>query len=184
MIFKLCFSIRCNNIDTNKIERGGFNMNTTINKDKITFLSKKGMKELKRSIIQLENDKQKVLQSIRELDKTQGRDEKLSRIEKLADLDIISSDLEDKRLVLSNSKLIPSKRTHLQVAIGSVVDLIDKRGHLFRYKIVDSIEANPSDGRISTLSPIGQSLLGRNVKDVIEWGKGSKINHLYLIRIT
>ena len=94
------------------------------------------------------------------------------------------SDLEDKRLILSNSKLIPSKRTHLQVAIGSVVDLIDKSGHLFRYKIVDSIEANPSDGRISTLSPIGQSLLGRNVKDVIEWGKGSKINHLYLIRIT
>ncbi len=159
-------------------------MNTTISKDKITYLSKKGMKELKKSIIQLENDKQKVLQSIREIDKSQGRDEKLIRIEKLADLDVISSELDDKKLILSNSKLIPSKRTNLRVVIGSVVDLIDKSGHLFRYKIVDSVEANPSDGRISTLSPIGQSLLGRNVRDEIEWGKGSKTNHLYLVRIT
>lgn len=159
-------------------------MKTTISKDKITLLSKKGMKELKKSIIQLENDKQKVLQSLRELDKTLGHDERLSRIEMLADLDIIESKLDDKNLILSTSKLLPTKRSHLQVVIGSVVDLIDKRGHFFRFKIVNSIEADPSDGRISTLSPLGQNLIGKTVKDTVKWGKGNSSNCYQLVRIT
>ena len=159
-------------------------MNTTITKDKITLLSKKGMKELKKSIIQLETDKQKVLQSIRELDKTLGRDETLSRIEKLAELDIIESAIDDKKLILSTSELLPAKRTHLQVAIGSVVDLIDKHGHFFRFTIVDSIEADPSDGRISTLSPLGRNLVGRTVRDIVDWGSRRESNYCQLVRIT
>ena len=159
-------------------------MNTTISKDKITLLSKKGMKELKKNIIQLENDKQNVLQSLRELDKTMGRDERLSRIEALADLDIIESKLDDKKMILSTSKLLPTKRTHFQVAIGSVVDLIDRRGHFFRFKIVNSVEADPSDGRISTLSPLGQNLLGKTVKDTVRWGSGNTTNYYQLVRIT
>ncbi len=159
-------------------------MNTTISKDKITLLSKKGMKELKKSIIQLESDKQKVLQSIREIDKTQGREERLNRIEMLAELDIIESKLDDKNLILTTSKLLPAKRTHLQVAIGSVVDLIDKRGHFFRFKIVNSVEANPSDGRISTLSPLGQNLIGKTVKDTVKWNIGNNSNCYQLVRIT
>lgn len=159
-------------------------MNTTISKDKITLLSKKGMKELKKEIVLLENDKQKVLKSIRELDKTQGRDERLSRIERLAELDIIDSKIDDKKLVLSTSKLLPKKRSQLQVAIGSVVDLIDKHGHFFRFKLVDSIEADPSDGRISTLSPLGQNLIGKSLQDTVEWGKGNRINRFQLVRIT
>ena len=159
-------------------------MNTTISKDKITLLTKKGMKELKKSIVQLENDKQKVLQSLREQDKTFGRDERLSRIEMLAELDIIESKLDDKKLILSSSKLLPTKRTHLQVVIGSVVDLIDKRGHFFRFKIVNSVEANPSDGRISTLSPLGQNLIGKTVKETVKWGNGNTANCYQLVRIT
>ena len=159
-------------------------MNTTISKDKITFLSKKGMKELKKEIIQLENDIQKTLRSLRELDKTLGRDERLSRIEMLANLDITESRIADKKLILSTAKLIPKKKTHLQVAIGSVVDLIDKRGHFFRFTIVNSIEANPSDGRISTLSPLGQNLLGKAVKDTVKFGDGNRMNCFELVRIT
>jgi transcription elongation factor GreA len=159
-------------------------MNTTISKDKITLLSKKGMKELKREIVLLENDKQKVLKSIRELDKTMGRDERLSRIEMLAELDIIDSKIEDKKLVLSTSKLLPKKRSQLRVAIGSVVDLIDKHGHFFRFKLVDSIEADPSDGRISTLSPLGQNLIGKSLKDTVEWGSGNRLSSFQLVRIT
>ena len=159
-------------------------MNTTISKDKITLLSKKGMQELKKEIVLLENDKQKVLKSIRELDKTQERDERLSRIERLAELDIIDSKIDDKKLVLSTSKLLPKKRSQLQVAIGSVVDLIDKHGHFFRFKLVDSIEADPSDGRISTLSPLGQNLIGKSLQDTVEWGNGNRLNRYQLVRIT
>jgi transcription elongation factor GreA len=147
-------------------------MKTTLNEEQITFLSKKGMKELKKEIAQLECDKKKVLRSLRDLDKTFGHDERLSRIEALAELDIIDSKLEDKRLILSTSKLLPRKRSQLRVAIGSVVDLIDKHGRFFRFTLVNSVEANPSDGRISTLSPLGRTLIGKTVKDTVRWGAG------------
>jgi transcription elongation factor GreA len=157
-------------------------MKTTIT-DKTILLSKKGMKELKRTIIQLEHDKQKALQELRELDKTLGRDERLDRIEKLSNLENIDSELIDKKLIMSTAKLLPSKRARLRVAIGSVVDLIDKQGRLLRFTIVDSIEANPSDGRISTLSPLGRNLIGRTIKDIIEWGNGKRPNYFQLVRI-
>lgn len=142
------------------------------------------MKELKKDIKQLENDKQGVLQSLRELDKTLGRDERLNRIEMLAELDIIESKIDDKKLILSTSRLLPTKRTHLQVVIGSVVDLIDKHGHFFRFTIVNSVEADPSDGRISTLSPLGQNLIGKTLSDTVEWGSSKGKNSFQLVRIT
>ena len=157
-------------------------MNTTIT-DRTILLSKKGIKELKKSIQQLDHDRKKAMQSLREIDKSFGRDERLNRIDKLSILEGIESELADKRLALKNARLLPAKRTRLQVAIGSVVDLIDKSGHLFRYTIVDSIEANPSDGRISTDSPLGQSLIGRTVRDIIEWRNGKYFNQFQLVRI-
>jgi len=157
-------------------------MNTTIT-DRTILLSKKGMKELKKSIHQLDHDRKKALQSLREIDKSFVRDERLNRIDKLSILEGIESELADKQLALKNARLLPAKRTRLQVAIGSVVDLIDKSGHLFRYTIVDSIEANPSDGRISTDSPLGQSLIGRTVRDIIEWRNGKYFNQFQLVRI-
>lgn len=157
-------------------------MNTTMT-DKTTLLSKKGMKEIKKEIIQLEHDRQKTLQSLREIDKTSGRDEHLSRIDKVYNLEVIEDELVDKKLILSTAKLLPSNRNRLQVAIGSVVDLIDKQGQLFRFKIVDSVEANPSDGRISTISPLGQNLIGKTIQDIIEWHNGLKTNRLLLVRI-
>lgn len=72
----------------------------------------------------------------------------------------------------------------MKVAIGSVVDLIDQKGHLVRYTLVESIEANPSDGRISAASPLGQTLLGKTVKDIVEWGNGLNHNSLRLVKIT
>jgi transcription elongation factor GreA len=158
-------------------------MNTTIT-DKTIFLSKKGIKELKKAVIQLERDKQKTLQSLRELDKISNRDTNINRIDKLSIIEGIEAELAEKKMILSTAQLIPAKRTRLQVAIGSVVDLIDKHGHIFRFTIVDSIEANPSDGRISTLSPLGQSLIGKTIKDTVEWNNGTKANHFKLVRIT
>lgn len=157
-------------------------MNTTAT-HKTILLTKRGMKELKRSIATLEHDRQKAIQDLHELDKTSDRDGRLQHIEKLAQLDVIESQLQDKQLTLKNAKLIASKRARMQVAIGSVVDLIDQQGRLFRYMLVDSVEANPSDGRISIASPLGQNLLGKTVRDVVEWTAGLQPKQLQLVRI-
>lgn len=157
-------------------------MKTTIT-DKAILLTKKGMRELKRLINQLEHDKKKALQLLREVDRTTSRDERLVRIERLSALESIDSELAEKKSQLASAKLISGKRSHLRVAIGSVVDLIDKHGHLFRFKIVDSIEADPSDGRISTESPLGRNLIGKTVQDTISWSRGNYFNQFQLVRI-
>lgn len=160
------------------------NMTTTLeNKESTILLSKKGMKELKKTISQLEHDRQQLIRVLHDLNKTTHHDDRLQRIERLAELDNIESDLSEKRHILSVAKLIPTRRARLKVAIGSVVDLIDHQGRLFRYTLVDSVEANPSDGRISVASPLGQSLVGKTVKDIVEWSNALGTQSLRLVRI-
>lgn len=154
-------------------------MNTTAD----IFLSKKGMKELKKQIAHFERDLKEAIVSLRDIDKTEGHDERLARIEKLAYIDVIESQLSDKKMALSSAKLLPRKRDAFKVAIGSVVDLIDTSGRIVRYTLVDSLEANPSDGRISIKSPLGQNLLGRQIQDIVEWSAGFRTNQLRLVSI-
>jgi transcription elongation factor GreA len=159
-------------------------MNTSISTEKTPILlSKKGMKELRKSLTQLEHDRTALIKGLRELDKTTGHDERLERIERLAQLESVESELRDKQRVIANSKLLPSKRARMKVAIGSVVDLIDQQGRLVRYTLVDTIEANPSDGRISVLSPLGKNLVGKTVKDIVHWGNGLRANTVQLVSI-
>jgi len=160
-------------------------MNTTITtSEKTVLLSKKGMKELKKTITQLEHDRTAVIRGLHDIDKTNGHDDRLDRIERLARLESVEAELAEKRQTISEAKLLPSKRARMKVAIGSVVDLIDQQGRLFRYTLVDTIEANPSDGRISVLSPLGRSLVGKTVKDIVEWSSGTHSNTFRLARIS
>jgi len=151
---------------------------------KTILLSKRGMKELKKAVAKLERKQQQIIAELRELDKTETHDQRLARIEKLAELEIVESQLADKQMYLMNAQLFPRKRDALRVALGSVVELIDTNGRLVRYQLVDSIEANPSDGRISANSPLGKTLLGRTIEETIKWGSGLGTNQLKLVRIS
>jgi transcription elongation GreA/GreB family factor len=154
------------------------NTSTTI------YLSKQGIKDLRKKVSQLEHDQSKVMKELRDLDKSDKREERMALIEKLATLETIESDLQEKKQLLSEAKQLPRKRDAVKVVLGSVVELIDQQGRLLRYTIVDSVEANPSDGRISILSPLGQSLIGKTAKDTIEWTtKRFQTNKLELVRI-
>lgn len=156
--------------------------NTTTYEQPI-MLSKKGMKEIKKAILQLEHDRTGLIKGLRELDRTTSHDDRLDRIERLARLEATEAELHEKKQTLANAKLLPTKRARAKVALGSVVDLIDQQGRLFQYTIVDTIEANPSDGRISIVSPLGQNLVGKTAKEVIQWGNGLRSNTLQLVNI-
>lgn len=155
-------------------------MNTT---ERI-YLSKKGMKELKKAVSQLERDQHKVILELHEQDKTDSHDERFARVEKLAQLDAIESELADKKILLASAHLFPRKRDAIYVALGSVVELIDQSGRSVVYTIVDSIEANPSDGRISFKSPLGQNLIGKTITDTINWGNDMRKSQFKLVRIS
>ncbi|MCB9819948.1 GreA/GreB family elongation factor [Candidatus Nomurabacteria bacterium] len=154
------------------------------NKSTVVLLSKKGMKELKKSISKLERAQTKTLQQLHELEKGDSHEERLARVEKLAEIEIIETDLADKRRTLKSARLYPRKRDALKVALGSVVDLIDTQGKIVRYTIVESIEANPSDGRISSESPLGKTLMGRTISETIQWGSRLGTRQMQLVSIS
>jgi transcription elongation factor GreA len=161
-------------------------MNThvfTTTNEQPTLLSKKGMKELKKRITQLEHDQTVLIRSLHEMERTNTHDERLERIERLAQLESIESELFDKKSILEHAKLLPTRRARMKVALGSVVDLIDQQGKLMRFTLVDSIEANPSDGRISVASPLGSQLVGKSVTDTVEWDAKMKHQRMQLVNI-
>ena len=54
------------------------------------------------------------------------------------------------------------------VRIGSKVTVVNEKGRKGKYIIIGSTEADPAQGRISNVSPIGKALLGKRVGDVTE----------------
>lgn len=150
---------------------------------KMIYLSSRGMKELKKQIATLEKDREATLSSLRDIDKTESHDERLARVEKLASLEVIDNELASKKNSLAHAKPLPRKRDALKVALGSIVELLDTNGRVIKYTLVDSLEANPSDGRISILSPLGQNLVGKQIRDVVEWTAGMGRKQLQLVAI-
>lgn len=147
------------------------------------LLSKKGMHNLKRQIKRLEHELSIAQADLRGLEKSKSHEERLERTEKLAAIDAITTELNDKKFILSRAKLLPRRRDSIKVMIGSVVELIDSQGRKFRYMLVDSLEANPSAGRISIKSPLGQKLLGKQLQDIVQWTAGLGTNQLQLVNI-
>ena len=62
-----------------------------------------------------------------------------------------------------------SKLPHDRIAYGSTVMLFDiEKGEKVTYKLVTSEESDPDNGSISTVSPIGQALMGKEEGDEIK----------------
>lgn len=53
------------------------------------------------------------------------------------------------------------------VSLGCTI-IVDDDGERKQYSIVGVYEANPAEGKISTISPLGKSLLGKKVGDTVE----------------
>ena len=54
------------------------------------------------------------------------------------------------------------------IEVGATVTVQNQDGQTFQYTITGSAEADPAQGKISNVSPIGKSLLGKRVNDVTE----------------
>ncbi len=146
------------------------------------YLSKQGMKELKKKISALENNQKKYEAQLR---KGEMKDDSLARSELVARIEGLRSDIAEKKFQLENAKVLPASRgKRIKVALGSFVELIDKAtGKMMKFQVVESIEADPSVGKISADSPLGQSLIGRKVDEIISWTAGLNNMQMQLVRI-
>lgn len=68
--------------------------------------------------------------------------------------------------ILSHSKLIEKSGKNI-VGIGSKVR-VQTDGNIDEFVIVSSVEANPTEGKISNESPVGKALLGTKIGDEVK----------------
>jgi transcription elongation factor GreA len=68
---------------------------------------------------------------------------------------------------VSAAEVIDPPRDGARITFGSTVRLRGPDGKEVRYQIVGSDEADPGSGRISVLSPIARTLIGKEVGDEV-----------------
>jgi len=78
-----------------------------------------------------------------------------------------------------------SKLPQDRVAYGSLVVLFDlDKEEKIRYKLVTSEESDPDNGLISTVSPIGQALMGREEGDEVKVRTATGWRNFEISRLT
>ena len=78
-----------------------------------------------------------------------------------------------------------SKIPHGKVGLGSTVVVLDvKRDEEISYYLVTSEEADAANGRISTTSPIGRALLGKEEGDVVGVTSPGGVKELEIRKLT
>jgi transcription elongation factor GreA len=78
-----------------------------------------------------------------------------------------------------------TKIPHGKVGLGSTVVVLDlKREEEVTYSLVTSEEADAANGKISTTSPIGRSLLGKEAGDVVKVQSPGGVKELEILKLT
>ena len=146
------------------------------------YLSKQGFKELKKKIAKLEHEQKMLKMELRDGD---IKEDLLRQNDIFARIDAIRSEINEKNFQIHNSKILPrSRKISSKVSIGSFVELFDRAtGRIMKFRIVESLEANPLIGKISAESPLGKSVLGRTVNEIISWTANSQSMNMTLVAI-
>ena len=78
-----------------------------------------------------------------------------------------------------------SRISHDKVGLGSTVVVLDvKRDEELTYSLVTTEEADAANGKISTTSPIGRALLGKEVGDVVRVQSPGGVKDLEILKLT
>ena len=146
------------------------------------YLSKQGFKELKKKITKLEHEQKMLEMELRDGD---VKEDLLRQNDIFVRIDAIRSEINEKNFQIHNSKILPrSRKISSKVSIGSFVELFDRAtGRIMKFRIVESLEANPLIGKISAESPLGKSVLGRTVNEIISWTANSQSMNMTLVAI-
>src|SRR5436189_2779282 len=78
-----------------------------------------------------------------------------------------------------------TKIPHGKVGLGSKVVVLDtKREEEITYDLVTTEEADAANGKISTTSPIGRALLGKETGDVVRVQSPGGVKELEILKLT
>jgi transcription elongation factor GreA len=133
------------------------------------YLTKKGLERLTKEFEELK----KIRKS-----KTEGESPQILHSEDInpeylsfhEDLSFLEVRIEELKHIFKNIELIklPKKSKRNTVMLGATVTLEEKGGQINEFMVVGTLEANPSEGKISSDSPVGKTLLGSKIGDQVQ----------------
>lgn len=138
-------------------------------KNQNTFITSEGLKKLKEELHELKNVKRlELAERIQEAKELGDLSENAEYVEAKNEQGFIEGRILEIDSILRRATIIKQKsKTSDKVEVGSKIKIQDEK-ETKEYYIVGSNEADPSQGKISNESPIGQAFLGKKVGDIIE----------------
>jgi len=132
-----------------------------------TYISEEGFEKLKEEARVLKTDKrQEISQRIEEAKKLGDLSENAEYMEAKEAQELNERKIAELEEVLRTAVIISKNRKKGVVQIGSTV-IVKLKGKTATFIITGSEEANPDEGKISNLSPLGNSLLDKKVGDAV-----------------
>ena len=143
---------------------------------------KKLQEEIEKLEYELNHELPKVIQHAREFGDLQENAEYKAAKERQTMVQARISQLHQRLMEVESIDV--SKLPKDRVAYGSTVTLFDlDKEEKVTYKLVTSEESDPENGKISTVSPIGQALMGREEGDEVKVKTPTGIKNFELTRL-
>ena len=139
--------------------------------DQTIKLTKDGLEELKSELDELVNDKlPKVVERVAIAREHGDLSENAEYQQARDDKDIIDARIAEVEAILSHAQVVKRSKSKQSVGIGTVVVIIadkDKKKKM-SLTIVGEFESHPSEGKVSSVSPIGKALMGKKKGDKVK----------------
>ena len=126
------------------------------------FLTPEGLEKIKQELNELKTVKRpaliKRIQEAKELgDLSENADYQSAKEEQ----SFVEGKIMELENIIKNATVVKKKKNNSVVGINCAVTIKDKNNREFTYTITGSDEADPSQGKISHESPIGEALMGK-----------------------
>jgi transcription elongation factor GreA len=129
-------------------------------------LTKEGVAELNAELNKLSNKRLVVIEAIKDArdqgDLSENAEYHAAKEEQV----LVESRIDEINHILENTEVV-KHAPKSSVSIGNKVEVKNGR-KAFTYHIVDSVESDPLEGKISDKSPIGEALMGKKVGDKVD----------------
>jgi transcription elongation factor GreA len=136
----------------------------------ISFLTQEGYQALQEELNHLRNDKrEEIAQRLREAMEGGELIENAEYEAAKNEQAFVEGRIKELEILLATARVIDDKNVRQDaVQIGTTVTIQEEGGSPEVYTIVGAAEANPTKGRISNESPLGQALLNKKAGQTVE----------------
>ena len=135
-----------------------------------TYLTREGLEKLQAELTHLRTEKRReVADRIQQSRERGGTVSNAEYEEAINERSFVEGRIQTLGDMISNAVLIAEERGERDsVDVGCKVTVKNQQGKPATYTITGSAESDPAQGKISNVSPIGKSLLGKKVGEVAE----------------